>query len=64
MTRSTSPTPPWLDRVRLGAEIAVTVGSGVLSVIEALERHNQLQEHPEDGSLVPTTSYNPDEEEK
>ncbi len=38
------PEDTWVKHVQLGAEIAVAVGTGVLAVLDALDRHNQLQE--------------------
>jgi len=34
----------WVRHVQLGAEVAVAVGSGVLAVIDAIDRHRELGE--------------------
>jgi len=52
------PEDSWVRHVQLGAEIAVAVGTGVLAVLDALDRHNQLQDDPEDSGLLAAPANN------
>ena len=54
--------PAWVEQVRVGAEIAVTVGSAVLILLDVLDRHDQLQQTKDEGSLLPTTTRRKEEQ--
>ena len=54
--------PAWVEQVRVGAEIAVTVGSAVLMLLDVLDRHDQLQQTKDDGALLPTTTRRKEEQ--
>ncbi len=52
----------WTDRVRVGAEIAVAVGTSVLAVLDALDRHRVLSTDLEPPSLLPVPTHTDEEE--
>ncbi len=46
--------PEWVGFVRTSAEITLAVASGVLGVLDALDRHQQLEDHgAQEPSLLP-----------
>jgi hypothetical protein len=54
--------PTWVEQVRVGAEIAVTVGSAVLMLLDVLDRRDQLQQTKDEGPLLPTTTSRKEEQ--
>lgn len=59
MTSDEAPREPeWVQQARIGAEIAVAVGTSVLTVLDALERHRALNTEPQvDPSLLPVPNH-------
>jgi len=51
--------PAWVRQVRTSAEIAVVLGGGVLAILDALERHRQLELL--DAEPEPPTTPTPEE---
>jgi len=53
----------WTERVRIGAELAVVVGTSVLSLLDALDRRRALNtDRMEQLSLLPVPTHTDEEE--
>ena len=55
--------PPWLEQVRVAAEITVAVGAVVITVLDVLERSGQLPQRPPPPSQLPVLHSGEEEEE-
>jgi len=54
--------PAWVAHVRTGAEVAVTIGGAVLTLLDLLERHRQVPHQDEPQPLFPATTNTGKEE--